>query len=112
MKHGDSQRRMELDVYIPEKRLAFEYHGEQHYYDIYALGNAWSQRERDSEKRRACSEKGITLIEIPFWWDRDKSSLVATIHERRADLIGETGAKPIPTESPLAFPQGIHTEFL
>ena len=68
-----------MDIFIPSKQLAFEYQGEQHYYDIYALGNLWSQKSKDEEKRIACKDKGITLIEIPYWWDKEKSSLMATI---------------------------------
>ena len=56
---------MELDVYLPQKLLAFEYQGQQHYFDVYSMGNLWIQKERDKEKKKACTEKGITLIEIP-----------------------------------------------
>jgi hypothetical protein len=25
---------------------------------------------RDKQKREACKNQGITLIEIPYWWDQ------------------------------------------
>lgn len=43
-------RSIELDIYFPQEQLAFEYQGEQHYHDIYALGIKWNQRQLDSEK--------------------------------------------------------------
>jgi hypothetical protein len=43
------------------------------------------------EKRVACDENGIKLIEIPYWWDFTKDSLVATIHMHRPDLIKTPG---------------------
>jgi hypothetical protein len=98
---NDSKRKMELDVYLSDKQLAFEYQGEQHYYDIYTLGNRWVQMQIDEEKRQACKEKGITLIEIPYWWDFSKSSLITTIYHQRPDLIPYCGdGQPIPIESP------------
>lgn len=106
MKRSESGRRLELDVYIPERKLAFEYQGEQHYRDIHALGKAWSQKEKDEEKRRMCKEGAITLIEIPYWWDKEKASLMATIHERRPDLVDPVDAKPIPSEPTKGIPQG------
>lgn len=31
--------------------------------------------------------EGITLIEVPYWWDKSISSLVATIYHYRPDLF-------------------------
>jgi hypothetical protein len=44
---------------------------------------------------------GITLIPIPFWWDKSSSSLLATIQKYRPDLnFGTLASSPIPTEQP------------
>eukprot|EP01114_Cavostelium_apophysatum_P019216 TRINITY_DN6130_c0_g1_i2.p1 TRINITY_DN6130_c0_g1~~TRINITY_DN6130_c0_g1_i2.p1 ORF type:complete len:465 (-),score=99.86 TRINITY_DN6130_c0_g1_i2:53-1447(-) len=45
------------------------------------------QLARDNEKRRVCKEAGITLVEIPYWWDRSDLSLFATIKKYRPDLL-------------------------
>ena len=87
LQHIGSGKRMELDIFLPKERLAFEYQGEQHYRDVYAIGSSWNQKERDEEKRISCREKEITLIEIPYWWDKQISSLAATIHKERKDLL-------------------------
>ena len=80
-------RPMELDIYLPKEKLAFEYQGEAHYMDIYALGNRWRQKQRDEEKRQICLENGITLIEVPYWWNWERSSLIGTIRRRRQNLL-------------------------
>ena len=49
---NDAGRRIELDVYLPKERLAFEYQGEQHYYDIYALGNFGYKRKKIKKKEK------------------------------------------------------------
>ena len=71
-------RLMELDIYIPERNLAFEYQGEQHFH-------AWSlysskatlrrQKVRDSKKRLAClnATPPIKLIEIDYKWDASEA---------------------------------------
>lgn len=107
MLRNEIERKVELDVYLPDENLAFEYQGQQHYSDIYALGHRWYQKQKDEEKRRICKDKGITLIEVPYWWDNTKSSLVATIHKFRPDLLptSERGT-PIPNEPPKGFPKG------
>jgi len=62
--------RMELDGYCPRLRLAFEYHGMQHfkpkaYYHRHA--GALAQRKADDrEKRNLCKTNGVKLIEISY----------------------------------------------
>lgn len=42
---------------------------------------------RDEQKRLACSMAGITLIEIPFWWENDFNSVAATLRQKRPELV-------------------------
>lgn len=56
---------MELDIYIPELRLAIEYQGAQHYKEMKHWGgqNALKQtRKRDARKKLLCRQHGIKLI--------------------------------------------------
>jgi hypothetical protein len=47
---------------------------------------------------------GITLIEIPYWWDFEADSLIATIHSYRPDIFPEPGTgTPIPVTCPPNF---------
>ena len=94
---------MELDFWIPQWNIAIEYQGEHHYYDVYHVSVRWRQKHRDEEKRMICLSRGITLIEVPYRWDFERSSLIATIRKERKDLLmsfaGQEG-DPIP-EKPL-----------
>lgn len=90
-----------FDIFIPKLNLALEYQGEQHYDWHYLYGSPTEQRLRDDEKRRFCQKAGISLIEIPYWWDQHKSSLLATIHKFRPDLVPAPGfGTPIPNTVP------------
>lgn len=94
-----------MDIFIPDKYLAFEYQGEHHYIDLYGLGNRWERKERDDEKRTLCLEKGITLVEVPYWWDFKKESLMATIQKEKPHIFKEKiEASPIPSLPPEGFP--------
>ena len=45
---------------------------------------------------------GITLIEVPYWWDFSKERLTASIKQVRPDLIPNmVNEAPIPTEMPM-----------
>ena len=72
--------RVELDIFVPNLALAFEYQGEQHYQANWYLGDRTAAHKRDKEKRALCKEYGITLIEVPFWWDKKKDSFLASVH--------------------------------
>ena len=50
-------RRLELDGYNPERRIAFEYQGPHHYADVGVIAH-------DDIKRVACATKGVRLIEV------------------------------------------------
>jgi hypothetical protein len=65
--------------------LAFEYHGEAHYYGSPPLGQATSQR-RYQTKQEFADKMGITLIAIPFWWNKSSAELAATIKAYRPDI--------------------------
>lgn len=77
-RHEVQSKVLEFDVYLPGKKLAFEYHGPQHYEDTMVFGISsgykgaskiemlgWSQ-DNDAEKRLRAKELGVTLVEIPY----------------------------------------------
>eukprot|EP01118_Nematostelium_gracile_P008957 TRINITY_DN2995_c0_g1_i2.p1 TRINITY_DN2995_c0_g1~~TRINITY_DN2995_c0_g1_i2.p1 ORF type:complete len:358 (-),score=67.60 TRINITY_DN2995_c0_g1_i2:91-1164(-) len=77
---------LQLDLHLPIERLAFEYQGEQHFQDIYSVSTRKRQEMRDERKKKICKEKGITLIEVPYWWKGDKAAVIEAIRSVREDL--------------------------
>lgn len=59
-----SGAKMELDLYVPRLRLAFEYQGAHHYDDIPFFGFVHQYRARDEAKAQACEAANVTLIEV------------------------------------------------
>jgi len=78
---------MIFDVYIPSLNLIFEYQGYQHYYANCMFGNIKSQQEQDQKKRLACNYLDITYLEVPYWWQYDKESIIAIIYQKRPDIV-------------------------
>ena len=67
---------MELDVFLPERNLAFEYQGQQHYEEFWQsnstmpIDDEWKDiSRRDGEKRLACKANKIRLIEVSYTWN-------------------------------------------
>jgi hypothetical protein len=77
---------IQLDIFVPSLKLAIEYQGEQHYQSDHIYNESAVVQSRDKFKREACNALGITLVEIPYWWDQSKPSLAATIHKHRPDI--------------------------
>lgn len=44
------------------------------------------QQQKDLEKKVGCEKLGITLVQIPFWWDGSEEAVVSTILKHRPDL--------------------------
>jgi ATP-dependent DNA ligase len=54
------------------------------------------------------TQVGITLIEVPYWWDKKYSSLAATVYSQRPDLFTEKiQGTPIPNTGPTPKPKSL-----
>jgi len=86
-------RKAELDGYNEELRLAFEYHGQQHYTYVpffHSGDKSLEQRvEDDRLKREACDARSITLLEVSIDVPLTclQAHLVDLIAKRRPDLL-------------------------
>jgi hypothetical protein len=81
-----SRRKVQLDAFINSLAIAFEHQGERHY-GIHTWGHIGRIRQNDTEKMELCKRNGITLLQVPFWWDMTKEQLEAAIWKVRPDLI-------------------------
>jgi len=74
---------LELDGYNYETKIAFEYHGEQHYrfikYWHKSIKGLQKQQLRDRRLRSLCQNKGIKLIEIPYFYSYSRKQLLEYI---------------------------------
>ncbi len=60
---------LELDVYVPEERIGFEYQGIQHFVAVEHWGGKEQlikQQEHDARKKRLCHENHVDLICIDY----------------------------------------------
>lgn len=73
-----------------------------YFHTVYGATELNLYQERDNEKQERAAAKGITIINVPFWWDWNMDryalflhfllsnlsrSLIAKIKERRKDLL-------------------------
>jgi ATP-dependent DNA ligase len=102
--------------------------GKQHFAILTShFHNISSQEERkqkDVSKATLCKQKGkkplfyyiltisgITLIEVPYWWDRQYDSLAATVYNQRPELFAAPpGTTPIPLTEPSSTSKSPTTE--
>lgn len=60
---------LELDIYLPNLQLAFEYQGQQHFHAIKAWGGKAALRvlqAHDAKKARICRERCVRLITLDY----------------------------------------------
>ena len=60
--------------------------GEQHYHNLQNTENCddifEKQVERDKIKSQFCNSAGISLISLPYWWDKTEKSLKEVLEEK------------------------------
>ena len=72
---------VQFDIFLTQKKLAFEYHGQQHYEDLPTTFVPLEMHQnRDIEKKSLCMKYGIKLIIIPYWWNNKLDSLRETVN--------------------------------
>lgn len=67
--HPNFLEGLELDIYLPGRKLAFEYQGQQHFHPVKAWGGEKALQElkaRDARKARICREKGVKLLTVDY----------------------------------------------
>lgn len=78
---------IEFDVFIPQLSVAFEYHGEHHYYDIPKFGPVEMYQTRDLEKLEIAKQNSIHFIVVPYWWDGSREFIVDLIRSQNELLL-------------------------
>jgi hypothetical protein len=87
----------ELDIYIPELKLAFELNGIFHYEPIYGQEKLSKIKSNDSRKMQACLERGIELCIIDTsplrYFKAEKAKIYLEIIKRIISykLVGSQG---------------------
>jgi hypothetical protein len=89
---------------LPTLSLAFEYQGEIHYFATALFGPASKRKRVDTAKIEDSKRMGITVLSIPFWWDKSLSSLSATILCKRMDItLDSSPGREIPMHIPSKY---------
>jgi len=87
---------------LPELSLAFEYQGEPHYFPVSIYHGTNKRKYNDQRKKELSYDIGITLICVPFWWDKSVEALATMIREVRKDIdLGNFTPKLTPRFPPL-----------
>ena len=76
----ESGKTIQFDIFLLNRNIAIEYHGEQHFNDISAFGSLENYKARDKEKEILCKKYNVQLIIIPYWWDNHLDSLRETLN--------------------------------
>ncbi len=61
-----------FDILVPSLSIGLEYQGEHHFLSVsYTSVPVEIYKLRDQEKLKVLQKLGITLITVPYWWDKN-----------------------------------------
>eukprot|EP00026_Physarum_polycephalum_P002023 Phypoly_transcript_02027.p1 GENE.Phypoly_transcript_02027~~Phypoly_transcript_02027.p1 ORF type:complete len:816 (+),score=61.48 Phypoly_transcript_02027:208-2655(+) len=87
IKHPIKGTFLELDIWIPNHNICFEFQDTYHYISTwYKQMSLMDIEMQDQIKKEAIQQAGLTLVTVPCWWCGDSASLVASIYLQRPDL--------------------------
>jgi hypothetical protein len=75
-----------VSYFIPSLKLAFDYQGVGEYVERSSAPTARFVLMENPMKVTVAERHGVTLIFVPYWWDRTLASLAATILERNEEF--------------------------
>jgi hypothetical protein len=74
----------ELDIYVPDLKLAIEIQGVFHYQPVFGNKKFESIKRNDADKRLKCKELGITLVEIDT---REQKQFTIQSSQKYVDIV-------------------------
>jgi len=80
---GDELFGLEYDLYVPDLRLAIEYHGEQHFQSFSHWGGAdgfAKRKENDARKRRLSARHAVDLVEFTYRDEINSETVAVRLH--------------------------------
>jgi hypothetical protein len=84
-----SSWKRDRSIFVPNYKLAFEYSGPITYAEEIIGGEDFLHRREPAQS--AAIRESYTRIIIPFWWNREKDSLLGEMFQKRRDLFEEGG---------------------
>ena len=74
---------MELDFWVPEWNLAFEFQGDQHFVPVFGLQAHQDQKVRDRIKKQICADRGVMLLCFEAYNLRERTLRRKLLHHIR-----------------------------
>eukprot|EP00026_Physarum_polycephalum_P016188 Phypoly_transcript_17046.p1 GENE.Phypoly_transcript_17046~~Phypoly_transcript_17046.p1 ORF type:complete len:175 (+),score=13.61 Phypoly_transcript_17046:15-539(+) len=79
---------VELDIWLPKYELCFEFQDSYHYVATWYSHKRLNEvRHKDDYKKNAVHTMGMSLVDVPCWWDGTLEKLVASIQFCRPDIF-------------------------